>query len=56
LKPAKVFKDAVDPKGQNDPSAVKPQITSIAFNDTGDRCLSAAEDDSYVLWDTVKGK
>ncbi|KAK8865601.1 hypothetical protein IAR55_000745 [Kwoniella newhampshirensis] len=60
LKPAKQFKDAF---GDSSPStsflsgAQNPHnITSLSFDDTGDRLVTASNDDTFVLWDCRKGK
>ena len=33
-----------------------PQITSVDFDDSGERCLTTGEDDQIVLWDMRKGR
>ena len=59
LKPSKVFLDAVDfssvPQADRQHTA-GPQITSIDFDDSGERCLTTGEDDQIVLWDMRKGR
>ena len=60
LKPAKVFHDAVEQikTSEFQPSTTRqrPQITSIAFDPTGERCLTADEGDAFILWDMNKAK
>ncbi len=58
LKPAKVFSDAVDHSAVDvgNPNHKALEISSVAFDDTGERCVTAGEDDVFVLWDAKKGK
>ncbi|WVQ85738.1 hypothetical protein IAT38_007905 [Cryptococcus sp. DSM 104549] len=63
LKPVKRFKEAVgDEASSSTPAAaqVPPggghNITSLSFDDVGDRLVTAGDDDQFVLWDTRKGK
>ncbi|WVF70981.1 hypothetical protein IAT40_005777 [Kwoniella sp. CBS 6097] len=70
FRPSKHFKDALDPESSTStPNAYQPNpntnsgggvkgksITSICFDDAGDRMVSAGEDDGFVLWDVKKGK
>ncbi|ORY21006.1 putative histone lysine N-methyltransferase [Naematelia encephala] len=55
LRPAKVFSDAiVRPKHAS--SSTEPcQITSVSFDDTGEKCLTCGEDENFVVWDARKG-
>ena len=62
MKPSKVFPEAVNrtetaisPAGSSTP-AVRPQILSIAFDDTGEKCLTAGEDEGFVIWDARKAR
>jgi hypothetical protein len=53
--PSRVFRDAV--KGDAEPvSGGPPQITSIAFEDSGKTCITAGEDDIFSYWDVLKGR
>lgn len=55
FKPAKVFQDAVEhdtPTSTGQP----PQIVSLAFDDTGEKCVTAGEDESFILWDAKQGR
>lgn len=62
LKPAKVFHDAVEISsvksldGQTAMPSTRQQITSIAFDATGEKCLTADEVDAFILWDVNKAK
>jgi COMPASS component SWD2 len=64
FKPAKVFTEEALERGAPGSSpaqgasstSLKPQIISIAFDDTGDRCLTSGEDEGFTLWDAKKGK
>lgn len=67
FKPSRVFKDAVDnsqnqvaeASGSQSPSrssASPLHVTSVAFDDMGDRCVTAGEDDVFTLYDARKGK
>ena len=62
MKPAKVFSEAVNrhdvpvsPAGSSTPD-VPPQIISLAFDDTGEKCLTAGEDEGFVIWDARKAR
>ncbi|WWD18223.1 hypothetical protein CI109_102673 [Kwoniella shandongensis] len=55
LKPAKQFKDALS-ETTSTISGNPHNITSLSFDDTGDRLVSAGDDDTFVLWDCKKGK
>jgi len=55
LRPAKLFRDAVE-KPLVSASARPISMTSVAFDDSGERCLTAGEDEAFVLWDAHKGK
>lgn len=52
-----MFKDAVDRQASNaqGPSAPPLQINSICFDDTGETCVTAGDDESFVFWDARKG-
>lgn len=53
--PSRVFRDAV--KSDAEPvSGGPPQITSIAFEDSGKTCITAGEDDIFSYWDVLKGR
>jgi len=61
LKPSKVFPDAVERADTGSPglagdSVRLNQITSLSFDDSGERCLIAGEDHAFTLWDMRKGK
>jgi COMPASS component SWD2 len=65
LKPAKVFHDAVERPPQPEspglshetqPRPHLPQITSLSFDDTGERCLTTGEDEGFAIWDMRKGR
>ncbi|KAL6302454.1 WD40-repeat-containing domain protein [Sparassis latifolia] len=64
LKPAKIFKNSVDPqtppspgnhsaRGQN---AGPRHITGISFDDRGDQVMTAAEDETFRLYNCKSGK
>ena len=55
FKPAKVFQDAVE---HDTPTSTgrPPQIVSLAFDDTGEKCVTAGEDESFILWDAKQGR
>jgi COMPASS component SWD2 len=61
FRPAKIFRDAVDPKTpyttESYPSSppAPPQITSITFDDNGEFCVTAGEDEAFIVWDARKG-
>ncbi|OXC65101.1 hypothetical protein AYX13_05713 [Cryptococcus neoformans] len=56
FQPAKRFKDAVlEPTST--PSGPKTHsVTTLTFDDTGDRLISAGDDNQFILWDARKGK
>ncbi|KAH9940987.1 WD40-repeat-containing domain protein [Amylocystis lapponica] len=64
LKPAKIFKNAVEP--QTPPSPGNPpskpanagprHITGISFDDRGDQVVTAAEDETFRLYNCKSGK
>lgn len=54
FRPAKVFADAVS--NESLVSGRSGQITSLAFDSTGERCVSTGEDDALHIWDSMKGK
>ncbi|OCF56750.1 compass component swd2 [Kwoniella mangroviensis CBS 10435] len=66
FRPSKHFKDALDPESSTStPTSFLDQqsqagglknITSLSFDDTGDRLVTAGNDDMFVLWDCKKGK
>ncbi|KAI6039810.1 WD40-repeat-containing domain protein [Pisolithus marmoratus] len=62
LKPAKVFKNAVEPIPPPTPgsssrvNAGPRHITSIAFDDRGDQVLTASEDETFRLYSCKSGK
>ncbi|KAL1405198.1 hypothetical protein Q8F55_008823 [Vanrija albida] len=67
FKPSRVFKDAVDnsqsqtteasgSQPSSRPSGSPLHVTSVAFDDMGDRCVTAGEDDVFTLYDARKGK
>ncbi|WVR05566.1 hypothetical protein IAU60_002585 [Kwoniella sp. DSM 27419] len=65
FRPAKHFKDALDPEtptgstGLSLPDAAgsaSKSLTSLCFDDLGDRMVTAGDDDKFVLWDTKRGK
>jgi COMPASS component SWD2 len=55
-----VFKDAVDDAVAGSVTSASNtgalQVTSIAFDDTGERCLTSGEDEVFTLYDARKGK
>jgi COMPASS component SWD2 len=55
FKPAKVFTDAVD-HGASTSAEGLPSVVSLAFDDAGERCVTAGEDESFALWDARQGK
>ncbi|KAF8624549.1 hypothetical protein AX15_005851 [Amanita polypyramis BW_CC] len=63
LKPAKVFKNSVEPTppstpggfGQR-PSSVVRHITGISFDDRGDTLVTAGEDETFRLYNCKTGK
>ncbi|OCF31863.1 compass component swd2 [Kwoniella heveanensis CBS 569] len=76
FRPAKHFKDALDPETSTSSSSTPnpyqsnantnngagaggpkgKSITSLCFDDGGERMVSAGEDDGFVLWDMRKGR
>jgi COMPASS component SWD2 len=36
--------------------SAKPQITSIAFDERGEICVTAGEDEHFVTWDAMIGQ
>ncbi|WWC88184.1 uncharacterized protein L201_003089 [Kwoniella dendrophila CBS 6074] len=68
FRPAKHFKDAVDPESSslssfnnsagidNKPNSTGKSITSLCFDDSGEKLVTAGNDDMFVLWDCKKGK
>ncbi|KAG6332493.1 hypothetical protein ID866_6595 [Astraeus odoratus] len=62
LKPAKIFKNAVEPTppptpGSSTRSNPGPRhITSISFDDRGDQVLTASEDETFRLYSCKSGK
>mgnify|MGYP002402803845 CR=1 FL=1 len=61
LKPAKVFKNAVDNPAPATPTQ-RPsnqgpkQITSLGFDDKGEFVITAAEDETFRLYNCKSGK
>jgi len=52
-----VFQDAVDHDAPNPSgSGARAQIVSLAFDDAGEKCVTAGEDESFVLWDARQGR
>jgi COMPASS component SWD2 len=60
FKPAKIFKGAVEPTPPSTPVARSHQgprhITAITFDDRGDQVLTAAEDETFRLYNCKTGK
>ena len=56
FKPAKVFHDAVDHDSPNPAGSHRAQVVSLAFDDGGEKCVTAGEDESFVLWDARQGR
>lgn len=62
LKPAKLFKTAVDPAASPTPGGRSPpnqgirHITGISFDDRGDQLITAAEDETFRLYNCKTGK
>jgi WD40 repeat protein len=59
-KPAKIFKSVVDPPAPG-PSATRTNngprhITGITFDDRGDQIVTAAEDETFRVWNCKTGK
>lgn len=59
-KPAKIFKGSVDPSNAPSGSPGRPQpprhITGMAFDDFGDTLVTAAEDETFRLYNCKTGK
>ncbi|KAF9000620.1 WD40-repeat-containing domain protein [Cyathus striatus] len=64
LKPAKIFKSAVEPQppltpgsqSQRSPSSGPRHITGICFDDRGDQLITAGEDETFRLYNCKTGK
>ena len=65
MKAAKVFKNAVDNnpppspgQGGRSPQAQQgpKHITGLSFDDRGDQCITAAEDETFRLYSCKSGK
>ena len=64
MKPARVFKTAVEPSPQPSPGAQSGRslnnaprhITGISFDDHGDTLITAAEDETFRLYSCKTGK
>ncbi|KAI9060976.1 WD40 repeat-like protein [Trametes sanguinea] len=64
LKPARVFKNAVEPLTPPSPGSASPRakelgprhITGISFDDRGDQVITAAEDETFRLYNCKSGK
>ena len=64
LKPARIFKNAVEPTPPPSPSANTSrvqngsprQITGISFDDRGDQLITAGEDETFRLYSCKTGK
>ncbi|KLT45658.1 WD40 repeat-like protein [Cutaneotrichosporon oleaginosum] len=55
FRPARVFKNTSQtPEEGAEPSSL--QISSIAFDDSGERAVTAGDDDVFILFDARKGK
>ena len=50
-----MFHDAVDNSATNS-SGEMPSVVSLAFDDAGEKCVTAGEDESFALWDARQGK
>lgn len=55
FKPARVFSDAVDNSSSGE-SKNPLQVTSLSFDDAGERCVTSGEDDVFTVYDARKGK
>ncbi|KAI9634438.1 WD40-repeat-containing domain protein [Dioszegia hungarica] len=60
LAPARLFKDAINGKlpwvsTAHHGYSTKAQISSIAFDDTGNGCVTAGEDELFNWWDITTG-
>ncbi|KAI0833258.1 WD40-repeat-containing domain protein [Trametes gibbosa] len=64
LKPARIFKNAVEQQAPPSPGSASPrpsqhgprQITGISFDDRGDQVITAAEDETFRLYNCKSGK
>jgi COMPASS component SWD2 len=60
LKPAKIFKNAVEPTPLPSPGMrqqpVQRQITGLSFDDRGDQVITAGEDETFRLYSCKNGK
>ena len=60
LKPAKIFKAAVEPAPPLPPGSRTPaplrHITGLSFDDRGDQVITAAEDETFRLYNCKTGK
>lgn len=58
FKPARVFKNETGSSGdaESGGEAQSLQISSIAFDDAGERAVTAGDDDVFTLFDARKGK
>ncbi|KAH9856519.1 WD40-repeat-containing domain protein [Lenzites betulinus] len=64
LKPARIFKNAVEQQPPPSPGSASPrpsqlgprQITGISFDDRGDQVITAAEDETFRLYNCKSGK
>ncbi|EIW72712.1 hypothetical protein M231_07216 [Tremella mesenterica] len=61
FRPAKVFKNLIEApqtavKGDPWLTHSPKSITSISFDETGERCVTAVGDETFMLWDARKGK
>ncbi|KAF9532588.1 WD40-repeat-containing domain protein [Crepidotus variabilis] len=59
LKPAKIFKNCIDPPAQSSnkpPNNTPRNITGITFDDRGDSLVIAAEDESFRVYNCKTGK
>ncbi|KAF9453458.1 hypothetical protein P691DRAFT_43579 [Macrolepiota fuliginosa MF-IS2] len=59
-KPAKIFKNIVDPPAAGTPAQRTNNgprhITGITFDDRGDTLVTSAEDETFRLWSCKTGK
>ncbi|WWC60649.1 uncharacterized protein I303_103223 [Kwoniella dejecticola CBS 10117] len=51
-----IFSYGADPKAPTGSGGATRNITSICFDDAGDRMVTAGDDDTFVLWDCRKAK
>lgn len=59
FKPARVFKAAPGPSEESADGSGEGQslqISSVAFDDSGERAVTAGDDDVFTLYDARKGK